>query len=286
MTCLFDDLGLQDAPAEIPRPSGFAARLPRPVQASLPPVELTVHRQPPRPPLPQRLGLWLSPEALESVLYREEVGRPFDLILFDIQMPGMDGIRATQLIRSADSMARQHDVPIIAMTANAMKGDREKYLAAGMNDYLSKPVIPKNLADILDRWLPIEKQPLGSGGERDDMSVDGELSGVFELSALIERLMGDKELAWRIVSIFIQDFPVQVDMLRAYLARSEWKDAERQAHSIKGAAANVGAERLRGIALAIERACGLEVRSTIDTLLAQIEWEFGRMADEANRRRG
>ncbi len=79
--------------------------------------------------------------------------RPFDLVLMDIQMPVMDGYEATARIRDPHSSVRDHDIPIIAMTANAMKGDREKCLQAGMEDYISKPIDPQELGALLDRYL-------------------------------------------------------------------------------------------------------------------------------------
>ena len=84
-------------------------------------------------------------KALEAV--------PYDLVLMDVQMPVMDGFEATRLIRSPQSAVKNHLVPIIAMTAHAMQGDRERCLGAGMNDYITKPVSPKALAGVLERWL-------------------------------------------------------------------------------------------------------------------------------------
>ena len=79
--------------------------------------------------------------------------KPFDMVLMDIQMPVMDGYEATARIRDPRSSVRAHDIPIIAMTANAMKGDREKCLQAGMEDYISKPIDPNELQSLLDKWL-------------------------------------------------------------------------------------------------------------------------------------
>ena len=81
---------------------------------------------------------------------------PYDVVLMDVQMPEMDGYEATRMIRNPQSKVRNHDVPIIAMTANAMKGDRERCLEAGMDDYLSKPIQPQKLIEVLKTFLPAE----------------------------------------------------------------------------------------------------------------------------------
>ena len=85
--------------------------------------------------------------------------RPYDLVLMDIQMPEMDGLEATAQVRDPKSAVRGHDVPIVALTAAAMKGDREKCLAAGMNDYLTKPLRPEELGRMIERWAA------GAGGK-------------------------------------------------------------------------------------------------------------------------
>jgi CheY-like chemotaxis protein len=95
---------------------------------------------------------------------------PYDLVLMDVQMPEMDGLEATRRIRNPQSAVINHGIPIIAMTAHAMQGDRERCLEAGMNDYVTKPVSPQALAEALDKWLPKENMEYGgvsaSGGEK------------------------------------------------------------------------------------------------------------------------
>ncbi|PXF58784.1 MAG: hypothetical protein C4B58_05460 [Deltaproteobacteria bacterium] len=93
---------------------------------------------------------------IEAVKAMEAI--PYDLVLMDCQMPGMDGYEATAWIRNPQSQVRNHDIPIIAMTANAMQGDREKCLEAGMNDYVSKPFVPQVLAEMIEKWLPHRKE--------------------------------------------------------------------------------------------------------------------------------
>jgi len=81
---------------------------------------------------------------------------PYDLVLMDVQMPEMDGLEATRHIRNPQSAVRNHRIPIIAMTAHAMQGDRETCIEAGMNDYVAKPISPKALVEALNKWLPRE----------------------------------------------------------------------------------------------------------------------------------
>jgi CheY-like chemotaxis protein len=89
----------------------------------------------------------------EAIKVLESV--PYDLVLMDVQMPVLDGIEATRQIRSSGSPVLNHRVPIIAMTAHALRGDRERFLEAGMNDYIAKPVTPLALTNVLKRWLPM-----------------------------------------------------------------------------------------------------------------------------------
>jgi PAS domain S-box-containing protein len=104
----------------------------------------------------KRLGLRADAVANGVEALKALEACPYDLVLMDLQMPEMGGLEATRQIRNPHSAVRNHEVPIIAMTANAMQGDREECLDAGMNDYVSKPVSPRALAEALDRWLPRE----------------------------------------------------------------------------------------------------------------------------------
>jgi PAS domain S-box-containing protein len=195
-------------------------------------------------------------KALESI--------PYALVLMDCQMPEMDGFEATARIREADSGVLNHDIPIIAMTAHAMQGDREKCLKAGMNDYLSKPVHPQALAQMLDKWLPQEKDE-GQGTREVKVAETADGTGtrsgavsitvpVFDQVSLMVRVMEDADLAKNIMELFLEDIPKRIEMLKRFLDAGDASGVERQAHSIKGASANVSGEALRAVAFEMEKA--------------------------------
>ncbi|MCE5284147.1 MAG: PAS domain S-box protein [Deltaproteobacteria bacterium] len=188
---------------------------------------------------------------------------PYDLVLMDVQMPVMDGIEATQRVRDARSAVLNPRVPIIAMTAHALQGDREKFLSAGMDDYVPKPVSSQALADALDRWLPKDpaarKEPL-SGAPAAPV-IPETLTGkdkpggaVFDMPAMMDRLGGDKDLARELIGGFLEDLPKQISALRGYLEAGDAPSAMRQAHTVKGASANMGGEALSAVAFEMEMA--------------------------------
>jgi two-component system sensor histidine kinase/response regulator len=195
---------------------------------------------------------------------------PYDLVLMDCQMPEMDGFEATPLIRGGNSGVRDSAIPIIAMTAYAMKGDRERCLDAGMSDYLSKPVQPKELAAALERWLnkdgdtptaaiePSDRErsisSKESPGNAIDLSDDTADVAIFDREAFLERVMDDAELACEIVRGFLADMPTQIEELASAVAAGDGRLAEQQAHKIKGAAASLGGKALSEKAFEMENA--------------------------------
>jgi CheY-like chemotaxis protein len=120
----------------------------------------------------KRLGLRADAvgNGLEAI---EALGHiPYDLVLMDLQMPVMDGLEATRRIRDASSQVLDRRIPVIAMTANAMQGDREICLQAGMDDYVAKPVKSETLAKTLARWLPRADAEVSSAGLAERGSID------------------------------------------------------------------------------------------------------------------
>jgi CheY-like chemotaxis protein/HPt (histidine-containing phosphotransfer) domain-containing protein len=204
---------------------------------------------------------------------------PYDLVLMDCQMPEMDGLEATRRIRDAASGALNPRVPIIAMTANAMQGDKERCLEAGMDDYLSKPVQPKELAELIDRW---HSRAAKGFSARKAMSEETPSSvqvdeDIFRESELLERLMDDRELARTIVEEFLSDVPLQVRKLGDYLSEKDATGVGHQAHTIKGAAANMGAHALREAAFQLEMSGKEDRLADALDLLPRLESEFKRL---------
>jgi PAS domain S-box-containing protein len=196
---------------------------------------------------------------------------PYDLVLMDVQMPEMDGLQAACRIRDPGSAVLQHGIPIVAMTAHALAGDRESCLEAGMNDYVTKPVSPRALSEALGRWLPRgaatprsvpaasesagpkSAGPKSAGPAAPATGKEVELP-VFDRAGMLARMMGDEELARLVVDGFLEDVPTHVEALKCCLESDDATGALRAVHTIKGASANVGGEALRAAALETERA--------------------------------
>jgi len=187
-----------------------------------------------------------------------------------VQMPVMDGFEATAAIRSGETKVPDPRIPIIAMTAHAMKGDRERCLAAGMDDYLSKPLAPKAVAAMLDKWLSLSsKQPVAT-----PVAAAPDGPAVFDRPALVERLLGDRDLVKEIIAGFLADMPGQMKKLADFIGRGEVKAAGDKAHAIKGAAANIGAPAFSAAALAIEHAARDGNLDKVSVLLPEMERQF------------
>jgi PAS domain S-box-containing protein len=179
----------------------------------------------------------------------------YDLVLMDVQMPEMDGFEATTYIRDPISLIIDHSIPVIAMTANALDGDREKCLHAGMNDYISKPITMDALIQTLKKWLPDSLMKSNASiatvltTQKDSTVI---VSSGWNKEMLIKRMMNDEDLVKDILAVFIDELPQQVNTLLQVLKTKELKAIERQAHTIKGAAGNVSATLIQEAAKALE----------------------------------
>lgn len=206
-------------------------------------------------------------KALESI--------PYDLVLMDVQMPEMDGFEATKEIRNPASHVTDHDVLIVAMTAHAMRGDRERCIEAGMNDYVSKPVQPQELARVLEKHLG-SSEP----NETDDTgSLSSSERKTFDKTALFEIMAGDEELVREALLAYLDDTPKIIQAISDGVANMDPEAVERGAHSLKGASASIGALMLQHLALQIEISCERRDRERVATLVTKIESEFEKLKE-------
>ncbi len=190
----------------------------------------------------------------------------FDLILMDVQMPEMDGLTATREIREMESGKKgippssiNRDVsrmPIIAMTAHALEGDRKRCLEAGMDDYVSKPIDQGVFYRVIDKYAPKGKErgkaadvpAEGDSSANDDVSED-----VFDMSKAMETVGGDRAFFSEIANMFLESIPGYLDQIRAAISSGDGGLLERAAHGLKGSVANFGAQRSVDAAYVLEK---------------------------------
>jgi len=176
----------------------------------------------------------------------------FDLILMDVQMPVMDGIRATKLIRKGEQSVRNPKIPIIAITANAMSQDRKICLEAGMNDYVSKPFKPENLKEKIDSLLgKAAVKPTKKKTVKNRSSIP---SKYFDKKAILDRIDGDMDLFRQLIALFVKEVPRQINQIKLAIKEQKPDNITLYAHTIKGSAYNIRAMELKQVALDIEQA--------------------------------
>ncbi len=170
----------------------------------------------------------------------------FDAILMDVSMPEMDGLEATRIIRAQEQDASGH-IPIVAMTAHAMKGDRERCLEAGMDGYLSKPLQPTELIEAIESAAE-------SSGTTSTPSANPRVSpdSPFDVSAILEVTGGDNGLLRELITLFLKESPAWVAQVRQAIANNEVDTLRRIAHSIKGSIGYFGASQVRDLAQRLE----------------------------------
>ena len=207
---------------------------------------------------------------------------PYDLILMDVQMPVLDGIAATREIRAMEkereaqsSRLRENDsekfsafalqsstrvqrIPIIAMTANAMKGDRQRCLEAGMDDYLAKPVKPEQLIAKINKWVSaggreVETKQLDQPVDVQAYIQKNEAAAFYDFKNALNCAMGDVSFLESMLSEFRQNQQTYFERINAAVANQDPVKLKFEAHSLKGASANLGLKKIQTTALALER---------------------------------
>jgi len=155
------------------------------------------------------------------------------VVLMDVQMPEMDGLTATQHIRGAETAGNRH-IPIVAMTARAMQGDREMCFAAGMDGYITKPIDRQELEAVLKQLVPAAKRTVSLAGEGTGSSREPCMSSTWDFAATMKKLGGDGTFFHEVADIFLKETPQQILHLRDAVAAKTADAVERIAHRLKG----------------------------------------------------
>jgi CheY-like chemotaxis protein len=199
----------------------------------------------------------------------------------DVQMPVMDGFQATAAIRKAEIPGGKH-VPIIAMTAHALRGDSERCLAAGMDDYIAKPIRREALDEVIKRWSgvssaaqppfsragslaslsalkqamhePSKMEAIAGAPEAGDASGGGNGAHAVDIRDALRRVGGDRAFLANLYRDFLSSLPERLSQISAAVAGADAEAVRLAAHSLKGAAAGIGALEISGAAIALERA--------------------------------
>lgn len=206
-------------------------------------------------------------EAIEA-LGKED----FDVVLMDIHMPDMDGFEATRLIRNPESQVKNHHVPIIAVTADTMKGDRDICIRVGMNDYISKPFNPEGLFEKIERLslYSSKKEPTHS---KSGAQTDG---NVIDRRYLLDRY-GDEDIVKDMLETFLEDAGMRIEETRRTFESGDIDYLLQQAHSIKGSSATVGAVGLNDAASRLELAARERDLKKAAALFNRLEAELNKV---------
>ena len=221
--------------------------------------------------------------------------KSYDLILMDIQMPIMDGYEATQGIRKLEThhttTQSLNHVPIIAMTAHAMKGHKESCLEAGMDDYISKPLRKKDLLAMVDKWtkiikncqLKIDDRKNETGNAQPKSTTDlqspiinsqSKEAATMNFEVAVKEFEGDKEFLMEVIEGFLENVRSQIGTLRKAISDEDAEVVRREAHSIKGGAANLTADNLSGAAFELENIGKSGILEGGFEVLEKLEKEF------------
>ena len=196
----------------------------------------------------------------------------FDATLMDCEMPVMDGFEATAAIRRREASAGEPRMPILALTAGAVEGDRDKCLAAGMDDYLSKPFSIQQLEQILRRWLP---------GSHDEQVAHVDAR---HLENLLVQTGGGPDLLRSLIGTYLKDAPVRMAAIHEGMERGDAPSVARAAHAFKSSSANLGATGLAELCRKLEAHCRAGTTVGAEALVAQVHEECTHVVADLSRR--
>jgi len=198
--------------------------------------------------------------------------QPYDVVFMDVQMPEMDGLDATRHI--CHQWLPTNRPRIIAMTANAMQGDREKCLDVGMNDYISKPIRVNELVRVLSQSQPTEEPP--EPAPQTESALDSQVLQTFH------EMMGESatEMLHQLIDIYLEDTPTMLETLKIALQENNLVSLQRTAHTLKSSSAALGAIKLSQLCQDLENVSKSQMMTSVYELVAQIESEYQRVKQE------
>ena len=202
----------------------------------------------------------------------------FDLVLMDVQMPEMDGFEATKAIRASEALNGQH-VPIIAMTAHAMKGDRERCIQVGMDDYVPKPVSANTLLAAINALVPPDEVPSESDSPSTvESAADGSVAATIDQAALLKAFDNDWDFFTEVVAMFIQDYPQMMTDIADALKARDSSTLMRSGHALKGMLGNFQATAGMELAYRLEELGRQEIFDGADQTYQLLSAELSKLA--------
>jgi two-component system sensor histidine kinase/response regulator len=226
-------------------------------------------------------GFWVDIAVHGLDAFEKIQQKRYDIVLMDMQMPVMDGIAATVEIRKQPEFA---DLPIVAMTANAMPQDRERCLAAGMNGYIAKPIEPDDLLVLLKKWLSPNKNAIQAVPETDrqgaaDIAIPEGIEGL-DTALGLHRMQGKQQLYVSMLNKFVISQASTTAQIEAALAADDYATAERLAHVLKSLAGSIGALPLQELAGRLESALlARQTGAALETILTETERQLAALVD-------